>query len=185
MLSATFKICFFGDGGAGKTTLIQRFVTGRFNESTLMTIGVDIATKQLKIEDWDVSLQIWDFGGEERFRFFLPAYARGSFAGIFMYDITRYSTLMDFDNWLKVFKNGANYELKPIPILMVGGKSDLEFDRGITFEQAQNFAASRNIFDVIECSSKTGQNVDLIFTYITRKIMENVGLIELANYNKY
>ena len=102
-----------------------------------------------------------------------------------MYDITRYSTLMDFDNWLKVFKNGANYELKPIPILMVGGKSDLEFDRGVTFKQAQNFAASRNIFDVIECSSKTGQNVDLIFTYITRKIMENVGLIELANYNKY
>ena len=178
MNSATFKICIFGDGGAGKTTLVQRFVTGRFTESTLMTIGVDIATRQLSIEDWDVNLQIWDFGGEERFRFFLPAYARGSFGGIFMYDVTRFNTLQNFDNWIEVFKKGANYELKPIPILMVGGKIDLEYKRNISYNYARNFALPRNVFEVIECSSKTGQNVDLIFTQLTRKIMQDNELLQ-------
>jgi small GTP-binding protein len=175
--AATFKICIFGDGGAGKTTLIQRFVTGKFNQSTQMTIGVDIVTKHLKIENWNVIIQIWDFGGEDRFRFFLPAYARGSFGGIFMYDITRYNTLSNFDEWLSVFKKGASYDLKPIPILMVGGKGDLESNRNISFEQAQNFALSRNIYNVIECSSKTGQNVEFIFYEITRKILKNAELL--------
>ncbi len=177
MRTATFKVCLFGDGGVGKTTLIQRYVSGHFNKSTKMTIGVDIATKVIEIEDWMVTLQIWDFGGEERFRFFLPAYARGSFAGIFMYDITRYSTLMDFDTWMDVFEKGADYKSNPIPIIMVGGKIDLDHLRGVFYDEAFNFALSRNIFTVIECSSKTGENVELIFKLITHIVMKEIGYI--------
>ena len=175
MRTATFKVCIFGDGGVGKTTLVQRYVKGQFSQSTKMTIGVDIVTKRVEIEDWNVTLQIWDFGGEERFRFFLPAYARGSFGGIYMYDISRYSSIMDFDEWLTVFKRGCAYDQNPIPILMVGGKLDLADRRAITFEQAFNFAQSRHIYKVIECSAKTGQNVESIFTEITRLIMKDMG----------
>jgi small GTP-binding protein len=142
-----------------------------------MTIGVDVATKRLEFGNWTVTLQIWDFGGEERFRFFLPAYARGSFAGIFMYDITRYSTLMDFDDWMTVFEKGVNYKANPIPILMVGGKLDLDEKRGIFYEEAFNFALSRDIFNVIECSSKTGLNVELVFKLITYKVMKDIGYL--------
>jgi len=177
MRTATFKICIFGDGGVGKTTLVQRYVTGQFSQSTKMTIGVDIVTKHVQIEDWFVTLQIWDFGGEERFRFFLPAYARGSFGGIYMYDITRYSTIMDFDEWLSVFKKGCGYDLKPIPLLIVGGKLDVTERRAITSEYAVKFAKSRHINKVIECSAKTGQNVESIFTEITHSIMKNQDLL--------
>jgi small GTP-binding protein len=177
MRTATFKICIFGDGGVGKTTLVQRYVTGQFSQSTKMTIGVDIVSKHVQIEDWFVILQIWDFGGEERFRFFLPAYARGSFGGIYMYDITRYSSIMNFDEWLSVFKRGSGYDLNPFPILMVGGKADLEERRAITSEQAFNFAQSRHIYKVIECSAKTGQNIESIFTEITSRIMKNKSLL--------
>jgi len=75
MQSATFKICIFGAGGVGKTTLVQRYITGHFRESTKMTIGADILIKELEINNWKVRLQIWDFGGEARFIFFLPPYA--------------------------------------------------------------------------------------------------------------
>ena len=177
MRTGTFKICIFGDGGVGKTTLVQRYITGQFSQSTKMTIGVDILTKQLQIEDWLVTLQIWDFGGEERFRFFLPAYARGSFGGIYMYDKTRNSSIMDFDDWLSVFKKGCGYDLKPIPLLMVGGKLDLAERRAISFEQAFNFAQSRHIYKVIECSAKSGENVESIFSEITLRVMTNLALL--------
>jgi len=178
MRTATFKICIFGDGGVGKTTLVQRYVSGQFSQSTRMTIGVDIVTKHVQIEDWYVTLQIWDFGGEERFRFFLPAYARGSFGGVYMYDITRYSSIMDLDEWLSVFKKGCGYDLKPIPILMVGGKLDLAENRAITHDQAFAFAQSRHLYKVLECSAKTGQNVESIFTEITHRIMLNMALLQ-------
>lgn len=177
MNSATFKICIFGNGGVGKTTLIQKYISGRFEHQTKMTLGVDILTKRIMMGNWNLILQIWDFGGEERFRFFLPAYARGSFGGIFMYDTTRYNSLLDFDEWIAVFKRGAQYEQNPIPIIMVGGKIDLEDKRIVFFKDAHNFSRDRNINDVIECSSKTGQNVELIFRYLSYRIMKNNELI--------
>jgi small GTP-binding protein len=177
MSLATFKICIFGDGGVGKTTLLQRFISGRFKHDTKMTLGVDILSKHIKIKGWDVSLQIWDFGGEERFRFFLPAYARGSSAGIFMYDITRYSTLMDFDDWLNIFEKESSFDAGKTPSIMVGGKLDLDHKRGIFYEEAYDFALSRNIFNVIECSSKTGLNVELIFKLVAYKIMHDMDYL--------
>lgn len=177
MQSATFKICIFGAGGVGKTTLVQRYVTGRFKESTKMTIGADILIKQLEINNWKVKLQIWDFGGEKRFRFFLPPYARGSFAGIFMYDITRYNSLIDFDEWVKIFMQGASFGGKQVPILMVGGKLDLKERRMISAEEASHFSLSRNVYKIIECSAKTGHNVELIFRDITKKIMGDHELL--------
>jgi small GTP-binding protein len=175
--SATFKICIFGNGGVGKTTLIQKYISGRFESQTKMTLGVDILTKRIQMGNWKLILQIWDFGGEERFRFFLPAYARGSFGGIFMYDTTRYNSLLDFDNWITVFKKGAQYEVNPIPIIMVGGKIDLDDKRVIFFKDAHKFSRDRKVNDVIECSSKTGQNVELIFRYLSYRIMKNNELI--------
>jgi len=177
MQSATFKICIFGAGGVGKTTMVQRYITGRFKESTKMTIGADILIKELEFNNWKVRLQIWDFGGEARFRFFLPPYARGAFAGIFMYDITRYNTLLDFDDWVKIFMKGASFGERQVPVLMVGGKLDLEGRRTISAEEASHFALSRNVYKIIECSSKTGQNVELIFRDIANKIMEVYELI--------
>jgi small GTP-binding protein len=177
LLTATFKICIFGDGGVGKTTLIQRYINGNFQQSTKMTIGVDISVKHLIMENIKINLQIWDFGGEERFRFFLPSYASGAFGGVFMYDTTRYSSLMDLEEWLRVFKQGVRYYENPVPIIMIGGKADIINQKIIQYEDAVNFAKANNISKVFECSSKTGDNVELIFNTLNIEILKNLGLI--------
>jgi len=177
MKSATFKLCIIGNGGVGKTTLINRYISGRFSESTKMTIGVDITSKNFEIDGVNIRLQLWDFGGEERFRFFLPAYARGSSGGLFLYDITRYNSIMNLSEWLNVFDGGVQGKQDDIPILMVGTKLDLEQNRCISKEDAINSVQNHNIYNVIECSSKTGHNVELIFEDITKKIMDCMNLM--------
>jgi len=101
-----FKLCIFGDGGVGKTTLLGRYLTGIFKANQSITIGVDFHVKKLEVNGKKVLLQIWDFAGEKRFRFLLPSYVLGASGGIFMYDITRYSSLKNFPEWVKIFKNG-------------------------------------------------------------------------------
>ena len=128
-----FKVCIFGDGGVGKTTLIRRYLTGMFDSTLKMTIGVDFHIKQIEIENKRITLQIWDFAGEERFRILLPSYVRGAKGGIFMFDITRYSSLINLDEWLEVVKTVH----KDIPLMMVGGKLDLNDQRSITSEIAK------------------------------------------------
>ena len=66
-----------------------------------------------------------------------------------------------------------------MPILLVGGKSDLalEGNRTVDKEYALKYGRKYNIFDFFECSSKTGENVDLIFTKIARKMLESAELL--------
>ena len=75
--SAVFKICIFGEGGVGKTSLTRRFLVDVFDMDTKMTLGASVFVKQLEVEGNKVRLQVWDFGGEEQYRFLLPVYSHG------------------------------------------------------------------------------------------------------------
>jgi small GTP-binding protein len=167
MYDAIFKVIIFGDAGSGKTTLLKRYMTNLFISDTQMTIGVDFEIKTLVIDKKIIKLQIWDFGGEERFRFLLPRYIRGAGGGIFMYDITNYSSLIHVDDWLSVVAEvDENF-----PIILIGGKADLEKNREVSKKEGIEMAKSRKLNEFIECSSKTGRNVELIFDTITRLML--------------
>ena len=171
-----FKICIFGDGGVGKTTLLNRYLTGLFKDDSGITIGVDFHLKKLDIEGKRISLQIWDFAGEDRFRFLLPSYIMGASGGIFMYDITRYSSLKNFQDWLSVVDKGSIGEPERIPILMVGSKLDLKDRRAVSSQDALELAKSNGLYSYIECSAKTGENVEEVFNEIARVMMHRANL---------
>lgn len=174
MYDATFKLVIFGDAGCGKTTLTQRFLTNLFKSDSKMTIGLDFEVKSLEVDGKKVKLQIWDFGGEERFRFLLPTYVRGSNGGLFMYDITDYSSLAHIDDWTLIIKKEVTHSF---PILVVGGKADLAEDREVPSEDAIKISNSRDMDGFIECSAKTGENIEETFEAITRLMMKNANLI--------
>jgi len=185
MYDAVFKICIFGDGGVGKTTLVNKYLTGVFKSDTTITIGVDFHIKTLEIYGLKVRLQIWDFAGEERFRFLLPGYVRGAAGGIFMYDITRFASLKNIDSWLQVLNTDIRKTPQLIPILLVGGKTDLEEYRTVSTENALDIAKSFNLNGFIESSAKNGENVDIIFETIANIMLERAGLIQPnEDYNK-
>ncbi len=179
-----FKVCIFGDGGVGKTTLVNRYLTGVFKSDSQITIGVDFHVKKIEIKGKRVSLQIWDFAGEDRFRFLMPSYSIGSSGGIFMFDITRYTSLKNFEDWLGIFKMGNQSQEPRIPIIMVGGKLDLEYKRTVSREDALKLADENNLSSYIECSARDGQNIEEIFIEIGRLMMRKAELMENNINNK-
>lgn len=172
-----FKLCIFGDGGVGKTTLVNRYLTKIFDESIKMTIGADFYVKDLEIEGKRVTLRIWDFGGEQRFKVLLPSFAKGADGGIFMYDITRYTSVKNIDDWLSIFEKNTRDKQINIPIVMVGGKLDLQEKRSVETDDAIELSEKHNLQGHYECSSKTGENVEEVFESITRKMMKITNLI--------
>ncbi|MFX0057153.1 MAG: Rab family GTPase [Candidatus Hodarchaeota archaeon] len=170
MYDAIFKIVIFGDAGCGKTALTKRFMTDMFIPDTQMTIGVEFEIKTMEVDDQMVKLQIWDFGGEERFRFLLPKYIRGASGGVLMYDITNYGSLSHVDDWLSVIQETEEV----FPIILVGGKVDLEHYRQVSSEEGLEIASSRRINNFIECSSKTGENVEEIFVKLTKSMLKKM-----------
>jgi small GTP-binding protein len=172
MYDATFKIIIFGDAGCGKSTLTQRFLTNLFVSDQTMTIGVDFEVKSLTVDEQKVKLQIWDFGGEERFRFLLPTYVRGARGGLFLYDITNFSSIAHIDDWLSVIRKEIRAE-DIFPIITVGGKADLVESREVSSAEGIKIAKSRNVNGFIETSSKTGENVEKTFEALTRLMLND------------
>ncbi len=155
----TFKLILAGDGGVGKTTLVDRYVSGTFHENTRLTLGVQFMVKRLTVNNNPVDLQIWDFGGEDRFRFILPSYCMGAHGALFAYDITNPASLYHMDNWMMLLRsqNGK------FPVMAAGTKADLSYARKVELAEAINIAGKYGIPEVTEVSSKTGHNVDLLF----------------------
>jgi len=172
MYDATFKIIIFGDAGCGKSTLTQRFLTNLFVSDQTMTIGVDFEVKSLTVDEQKVKLQIWDFGGEERFRFLLPTYVRGARGGLFLYDITNFSSIAHIDDWLSVIRKEIRAE-DIFPIIVVGGKADLVESREVSSAEGIKIAKSRNVNGFIETSSKSGENVEKTFEALTRLMLND------------
>lgn len=177
MQDVLFKVCIFGDGGVGKTTLVNRYLTGLFKGDTRVTIGINFHLKKLEMDGKKVSLQIWDFAGERRFRSLFPNFVRGANGGIFMYDITRYSSLKNISEWLKIFKESSKNEEQEIPLMMVAGKLDLEFKRTVSRKYGLETARYNGFHGFVECSAKSGHNVEVSFKTIARIMMEKADLI--------
>ncbi len=138
-----------------------------------MTIGVDFMSKILNIKGIEVYLQIWDFAGEDRFRFLIPGYIEGASGGIFMYDITRLKSLINLEEWYSILiKSWKEYDL--FPIVLVGGKSDLKRNRSVNMKQGEEFCRNHKMIKFIECSSKTGENVAEIFDVLARELVERM-----------
>jgi len=172
-----FKLCIFGDGGVGKTTLVNRYLTKVFDEDIKMTVGADFYVKDLEIDGKKVVIRIWDFGGEQRFKVLLHSFAKGADGGIFMFDITRYTSIKNVDDWLSIFEKNVREKDLEIPIIMVGGKLDLQEKRSVETEDAVEISEKYNLQGYFECSSKTGDKVEDIFESITRKMMKFTGLL--------
>ena len=127
----------------------------------------------------NVSLQIWDFAGEQQFKNLLPNYVIGATGGIYMYDISRFYSITHLEEWITLLDKAPDKQAQRMPILLVGGKKDLSLDgkrvveTSYAFEQGQKFG----VFELIECSSKTGENIEQIFYKMARKMLENSRIL--------
>ncbi|MFX1323836.1 MAG: Rab family GTPase [Promethearchaeota archaeon] len=167
----TFKVCIFGDKGVGKTTLVNRYLTNQFHENIQATLGASIHVKYIELENGVITLQVWDFGGHRRFKFLISSYAQGSAGGIFMFDLTNYNSLIALNEWLPEFGKSVRY----VPLIMVGGKLDLEQQRVCKKDEVLETMELYRFYKYIECSSKTGENVELVFRELLLKILQDKG----------
>ena len=160
-----------GDASVGKTSFTKRFCYNLFNPSERLTIGVDFHVKTIDLHGKKIKLQIWDVGGEERFRFLLPTYCLGANAAFLLYDVTRSQTLDNITEWTNIVRQKSG----PIPIMLVGSKIDLEdAQREILREYGIQVAEKNNMASFGEISSKSGQNVDKTFEVLTELTLEKI-----------
>lgn len=155
-----FKIVLIGDMGVGKTCVVQRFKNGTFIERQGTTIGVDFTMKTMIIDGKRVKLQIWDTGGQERFRTITQSYYRSANGIILCYDITCRQSFESLDRWIE---DVSKFAAPNVAKVLIATKSDLEVERIISYEEGEAVAEAKGMCFFVETSSKNNLNVDNAF----------------------
>lgn len=151
-----YKVVIIGDGNVGKTTLIRRYCEGRFEQSRVMTIGVDFQTKNVKLADKEVKLSIWDVAGQDRFGSFRDTFYNGARAAALVYDVTVPESFANLDKWLAEIRS----VVPKAPLLLIANKMDLE--AVVPTAEAEAWANAQDI-PFLATSAATGRNVDHLF----------------------
>ncbi len=165
--SILLKVITCGEGGVGKTTLLYRYIDGIFLADTRLTIGVEFFLKEIILEGKKILLQVWDFGGQEHFRPLLRTYAQGAKGALLLFDLTRPSSLERIDQWVDICRR----ENPDIPIIFLGAKLDLADQTTVNDNYALLFKEKYGFFNYLKISSKTGENVNLAFELLAKKLV--------------
>ncbi|XP_071714835.1 ras-related protein RABA1f-like [Rutidosis leptorrhynchoides] len=161
-----YKVVLIGDSGVGKSNLLTRFSKNEFSLDSKSTIGVEFATRSIKVDDKIVKGQIWDTAGQERYRAITSAYYRGTVGALIVYDITRKVTFENVERWLKELREHTDQN---IVIMLVGNKSDLGHLRAVQTDEAKGFSEREDIF-FMETSALEALNVEKAFTEVLSQI---------------
>jgi small GTP-binding protein len=153
------KVILLGPTGVGKTSLINSYVSGDFNDATKPTLGLGYVAKVVDACGEPVPLEIWDTAGQERFRSLSQLHFRDSSAVLLVFRIIDKSSLDDLNSYVKALAEQTN----AMPALfVVGNMVDRDAERAVEFDQGSAFA-TKILAEYFETSAKTGDGIKDLF----------------------
>lgn len=170
--STFLKVVLLGDGGVGKSSLMNRFVSGKFDTQSFHTIGVEFLNKDVNVEGQSYTLQIWDTAGQERFKSLRTPFYRGSDLCLLVYAVDDVQSFKNLAMWRKEFLYYADVKDKDtFPFILLGNKIDVD-ERVVTQEEVHNFCQEIGGIPYYETSAKDSTNVDNAFHAAVKRLNE-------------
>jgi len=171
-----FKYITIGNSGVGKSSIVSRYLNDSFNIEHEITLGVEFAIKNIKINNTRIKIQLWDTAGQECFKSITRQYFRESAGVILVYDIANRKSYEDAKLWLiDVLKANVNPE-----IIFIGNKNDLDHKREVTFDEGLEYAKLNNML-FTEISAKSNTGIKYVFNSLAENILTKIDKIGADN----
>lgn len=164
------KLVVVGDGSAGKSSIVNRFVNSFFNKDYRQTIGIDFFSHVINLPGISAKVNLWDIGGQTLGGPLLNGYIHSADGILFVYDITNNNSFENIVDWLETAKKIYETESKKMPYMaLVGNKVDLEHSRAVRMDKHEKFAHDSGMSSHF-VSARTGDSVSLCLYSITAEI---------------
>lgn len=161
MIKPDIRFILWGDSGVGKSNLLVKYATDKFNPTFITTIGVDFKTKDVMFEDKKYNLQIWDTAGNPHFRTITTGYLRAPIIALLCFSIDDKKSFDNLEEHINYIQKQRDEKSK-YKIFIVSTKIDYETQRKVTKKEIDEFL-SKYKFAYYEVSAKSGENVDNLF----------------------
>ena len=166
----SFKYIIVGDSAVGKSCILSQLINKSINLSNSVTIGVEFASLNIKIDDTIIKLHIWDTAGLEIYKSLTISYFRNTSAIFFVYDITNLNTFENIEQWINEVKLNGNINTLKI---LIGNKKDLDSNRKVSFNTGCEFAKKNDML-FFETTATLYENINEIFYSVTANIVHKI-----------
>ncbi|KAI1234712.1 hypothetical protein IHE44_0003088 [Lamprotornis superbus] len=169
--SLLLKVILLGDGGVGKSSLMNRYVTNKFDSQAFHTIGVEFLNRDLEVDGRFVTLQIWDTAGQERFKSLRTPFYRGADCCLLTFSVDDRQSFENLSNWQKEFIYYADVkDPEHFPFVVLGNKID-KLERQVSTEEARAWCMENGNYPYLETSAKDDTNVTVAFEEAVRQVL--------------
>ncbi|CAG5980207.1 ADP-ribosylation factor-like protein 8B-A [Menidia menidia] len=147
---------------SGKTTFVNVIASGHFSEDMIPTVGFNMR----KVTKGNVTIKIWDIGGQPRFRSMWERYCRGVNAIVYMVDAADREKVEASRNELHNLLDKP--QLQGIPVLVLGNKRDLPsaLDEKQLIEKMNLAAIQDREICCYSISCKEKDNIDITLQWL-------------------
>ncbi len=168
-----FKLITLGDSGVGKTSILKRFVNGKFDMKTISTIGFGTSIKDMTLKNGTkIRLKLIDTAGQENYQALATTYIKNADGVFFVFAHDNRVSFENIKKWLDNFRDN-NHSIdfnKDFPAYLVGNKCDLEHKRQVSNENGKELASKYGI-QFLETSAKETVNIEKLFEDATKSFL--------------
>uniref|UniRef100_A0A3Q3BJK1 ADP-ribosylation factor-like 8Ba n=1 Tax=Haplochromis burtoni TaxID=8153 RepID=A0A3Q3BJK1_HAPBU len=161
---------------SGKTTFVNVIASGHFSEDMIPTVGFNMR----KVTKGNVTIKIWDIGGQPRFRSMWERYCRGVNAIVYMVDAADREKVEASRNELHNLLDKP--QLQGIPVLVLGNKRDLPtaLDEKQLIEKMNLSAIQDREICCYSISCKEKDNIGKLWHYFLQSFDFFVAVLNLT-----
>jgi len=161
------KTCMAGAFATGKTSLVQQFVSSKFSEKYLSTVGVKIDRKEVDVAGTGVKLLLWDLAGQDKCQSVQASYFTGSSGIFFVVDGTRRETLAELAGLMALVQDS----LGAVPAVIAFNKADLVDQWQVGHGDVAALRGEGRY--ILKTSAKTGAGMESAFLWLAGQALKS------------
>jgi len=171
------KIIIVGNSGAGKTSLVNKYIHNKFAQTYSPTIASQFSYKIYKKDDVIYRVQFWDIAGQDKNPETTGIFCQNTKGIVLCCEVNQIETRNDTIKWKESIEKNINIE--NIPIILVENKCDLLGDDENKYnkdlEELNTFGENNNLSKCFRTSALNGFNVEESFNFLIDEIIQMFG----------
>ena len=182
------KIIVVGNSGTGKTSFVNKWIKGTFDENYKATIVSEFSYKIFDYKDKSYKIQLWDLAGMDQNICITKIFSKDSHGCIVLSDINDKKTLDISIKWKNTVDETARFlDGTNIPSILIRNKIDLleNEDNNDDEEQMKEFCEKNKFLRCFKTSAKTGTNIDEAMNFLISTIIDKMEAFAQSGNNPF
>lgn len=173
------KLIIIGCSGVGKTSFVQRWIKGYFEEVYKPTIVSDFQYKILEWRGKCYRILLWDIGGQDKTPSMAKIFTRDSHGCIVINDVSKKEDFNETMKWKKVvYDESAFIDGDKLPFILIQNKIDLlkndEEYLNKAMNDTQKLVDSGDFIGYFMSSVKENINIDEPIKFLIDNIIDRL-----------